>query len=104
MVSTIASPTVAPPTGGKVTIASLDAQMQRYQRQLSDCVYCQSAKTPEGKAAIDKVNEKISMVKTQMEAAEEQRFTKEKSRGGSAQTPTTGGITETVGNNIDTFA
>jgi hypothetical protein len=105
MVSTIASPKGTPPTGGTVTSAGLDAQMQRYQRQLSDYVYAPTAKTPEGKAAIDKVNEKISLVKLQIEAAEAQRFTKDAGKVALAgETPTTSGATETVGNNINTFA
>jgi hypothetical protein len=41
----------------------LQAQLQRYQQQLSDCVNCASAKTPQGKADIQAISARISEVK-----------------------------------------
>ena len=42
--------------------ATLLAQLQRLQQQLAECTNCASAKTPQGKAAIDAVRGKISQV------------------------------------------
>ncbi|GGC60326.1 hypothetical protein [Undibacterium terreum] len=47
--------------------AALEAQLERYQKELSDCVNCASAKTPEGKAQIDDISSKISSLKTRIE-------------------------------------
>jgi hypothetical protein len=49
--------------GGGPSAASLQAQLQRYQQQLSDCVNCASAKTPQGKADIQAISARINEVK-----------------------------------------
>jgi hypothetical protein len=36
--------------GGGPSATSLQAQLQRHEKQLSECVNCESAKTPQGKA------------------------------------------------------
>ncbi|NIA56282.1 hypothetical protein HAV22_21875 [Massilia sp. TW-1] len=41
----------------------LRAKLDRYEKQLSDCVNCASAKTPEGKADIAAISAKIDEVK-----------------------------------------
>lgn len=41
----------------------LRAKLDRYEKQLSDCVNCASAKTPEGKADIVAISAKIDEVK-----------------------------------------
>lgn len=48
--------------GAAVSAAGLQAQLQRYQKQLSDCVNCASAKTPEGKANIQALSARISQI------------------------------------------
>lgn len=45
----------------------LDAQLARYEKQLSECINCASAKTPEGKQAIDDLYGKIHDLKAKME-------------------------------------
>ena len=66
MTQAISSTTGATPTsaydGTKTSPASLQAQLQHYQQQLSDCVNCASAKTPQGKSDIQAISAKISDV------------------------------------------
>ncbi|HAT31472.1 MAG TPA: hypothetical protein DCW29_11655 [Janthinobacterium sp.] len=52
---------------GAAAAASLEAQLLRYQKQLSDCVNCDSSKTPEGKAQIQAIASKISEVKDRID-------------------------------------
>lgn len=47
--------------------AALQAQLDRYQKELSDCVNCSSAKTPEGKTQIDEISSKISDLKSRID-------------------------------------
>ncbi|MET3129960.1 hypothetical protein AAKU55_000201 [Oxalobacteraceae bacterium GrIS 1.11] len=51
--------------------ASLEAQLDRYQKQLSDCVNCDSAKTPEGKQQIAAIAGKISVLKERIDQSPE---------------------------------
>src|SRR5450830_769545 len=48
---------------------ALQAQLEQYQRQLSDCVNCSSASTPEGKQEIVEISRKISGLKHVIEAS-----------------------------------
>jgi hypothetical protein len=57
--------------GGGPSAASLQAQLQRYQQQLSDCVNCASAKTPQGKADIQAISARISEVKQTIAQADQ---------------------------------
>ena len=57
-------------SGGAPSAASLQAQLQRYQKQLSDCVNCASAKTPQGKADIEAISARISQVQQRIAQAE----------------------------------
>lgn len=45
----------------------LDAQLDRYRKQLADCVNCSSAKTPEGKAKIEELSNRIGEIKSRIE-------------------------------------
>lgn len=47
--------------------ARLEAQLARYQKQLSDCVNCDSSKTAEGKAQIEAISAKISALKERID-------------------------------------
>ena len=49
--------------GAPPSPVSLQAQLQRYQQQLSDCVNCASASTPQGKADIQAISARISQVR-----------------------------------------
>ena len=55
MVAAVGSPSLS--------IAGLEAQVARYQHQLSDCVNCSSASTIEGKTNIQKISGQISETK-----------------------------------------
>src|SRR5450830_451319 len=48
---------------GAPSSTALHAQLQRYQKQLSDCVNCASAKTQAGEANIEKISAQISQIK-----------------------------------------
>ncbi|WP_426110345.1 hypothetical protein [Massilia sp. PWRC2] len=78
--------------------ASLQAQLQRYEHQLSDCVNCASAKTPQGKADIDTISARISQV--------QQRLAQLDGNSEAPAAPTTGasGAGARHGGFIDVFA
>ena len=68
MVLAIGIPSIYRPlaSGSAITpaaVASLQAQLAQYQRQLSDCVHCDTANTPAGKAQIQEIAGKISALK-----------------------------------------
>jgi hypothetical protein len=67
MVQAIGSSTSAGAAVSSPPIGGLDAQLARYQKELSECVNCESAKTPEGKKTIQAVSDKISVVKARLE-------------------------------------
>ncbi|MCE3604501.1 hypothetical protein LXA47_12895 [Massilia sp. P8910] len=46
----------------KPSPVTLQAQLQRYQQQLSDCVNCASADTPKGKSDIQAIAARIAEV------------------------------------------
>ena len=54
-------------TGGNVSPADGQATLARLQHQLSDNVNCASAKTPEGKATISAIEDKIKALKETMD-------------------------------------
>ena len=56
--------------GGKPSPASLQAQLQRFQQQLSDCVNCASAKTAKGKSDIQAIAARISQVRQNIAEAD----------------------------------
>ncbi|MEB0136213.1 hypothetical protein QN362_12800 [Actimicrobium sp. CCC2.4] len=47
--------------------AGLEYQLSRYQKQLSECVNCASAKTPQGKADIEAISGKISSLRLRID-------------------------------------
>lgn len=47
--------------------AGLEAQLTRYQKQLSECVNCASSRTAEGKAEIEAISARISEVRARIE-------------------------------------
>jgi hypothetical protein len=48
------------------TAAALQAELDKYEKQLSDCVNCASAKTEAGKQNIQEISQKIGDLKTQL--------------------------------------
>lgn len=71
MVQAIGANRAAAAYGGGTAYASLQAQLQRYEQQLSECINCASAKTPEGKADIEAISARIVQLKGRMDAADE---------------------------------
>lgn len=67
MLGAIGSTTTYSPAGKVTSVADLEAQLARYQKALSDCVGCSSAKTPEGQNAINEISCKICDIKARIE-------------------------------------
>jgi hypothetical protein len=56
-----------PAVQGTGVTGGLDAQLARYEKQLAECVNCASARTPEGKQAIEDLYGKIHDTKAKIE-------------------------------------
>lgn len=67
MISTIGPSSLASTTAGGTSAAGIEAQIARYQKELSDCVNCDSANTREGKEKIQTISDKISSAKARLE-------------------------------------
>lgn len=59
----------SPAVQGTSRGGGLDAQLARYEKQLAECINCASAKTPEGRQAIDDLYGKIHDLKAKIEEA-----------------------------------
>ncbi len=53
--------------------ASLESEIGRCQRQLEDLVTCPSAKTPEGKAAIQSASDRITSARAEIDRIQQAR-------------------------------
>jgi hypothetical protein len=68
MVAAIGSSALTSSANGSASpITGLEAQIARYQKQLSDCVNCDSAKTLQGKQNIQQISDKISVAKARID-------------------------------------
>ncbi|MBI3903130.1 MAG: hypothetical protein HY306_09375 [Nitrosomonadales bacterium] len=67
MISAIGSHAYSAAIGAGSGTVGLEAQLARYQKQLSDCVNCDSARTLEGKTRIEAISSKISELKARIE-------------------------------------
>ncbi|MYM70814.1 hypothetical protein GTP56_01210 [Duganella sp. FT134W] len=88
--------------GGAPSATSLQAQLERYQKQLSDCVNCASAKTPQGKSDIQAISARISQIEQRIAQAEnrpDQQTAPPANPPAAASSPITG-----YGSLIDVFA
>ncbi len=88
--SAAAKPTAAPAPRAPLT---LDAQLTRAQTELSDCVNCDSAKTPAGQKQIAEISSKINAIKQQMAQASGGAASASLARAPSA--PSSGNILDT---------
>lgn len=106
MVPSISSSATTPAvTSGGPSAASLQAQLQRYQQQLSDCVNCASAKTPEGKKAIQELAAKVSQVTQKLGALQNSAATNATAAGSKvAEGAAKAGRHGQPGGTIDVFA
>jgi len=103
-----------PSTGSSAGV--LEAQLNRYQIQLADWCSCPSGKTPEGMATIQRLQNQVDAVKTQlarMDAAKKHQVAPESLAGsnanmGLATTRAPDAVTATglssIGSLLDTFA
>ena len=73
MLGAIGSTGVAGPSGFGKSTAGFEVQLAHYEIQLSDWINCPSCKTPEGKAKIAEISDKISNIRQRMKSAEIQR-------------------------------
>lgn len=80
----------AKPTGG------LEAELAQYRKQLSECVTCTTANTPEGRREIQRIENQISAITARIEAA---RQPKTGNDATAKPRETTG-----LGYNVDVFA
>lgn len=89
-----------PYQNGAAAAVDLQARLNRYQKQLSDCVDCASAKTPKGKADIDAIRTKIDDVEREIAA----RRGAGDGNGTATATAATPPSASPLGGNVDTFA
>lgn len=73
MVQAVGSPANVPTYGSTVSTSVLQSQLDRYQVQLDDWCHCPSAKTPEGKAKIQDLTNKVDTLKAQILQATQQQ-------------------------------
>lgn len=69
MVSAIGSATFYPAAGvGRPAAGGLEAQLARFEKQLSEWTCCDSAKTPGGKQKIQEISDRIGEIKARIDA------------------------------------
>jgi len=73
MLGAIGPTVVASPSAFGKSTAGFEVQLAHYEIQLSDWINCPSCKTPEGKAKIAEISDKISNIRQRMKSAEIQR-------------------------------
>lgn len=96
-----ASSTTAATYGSSAPSAvSLQSQLERNQKQLSDCVNCASAKTPQGKADIQAISARISQIEQRIAQAQERKGVGSDSAPAAATPP----AVSSRGNLIDVYA
>ncbi|MFH1494900.1 MAG: hypothetical protein ABIG70_08905 [Pseudomonadota bacterium] len=66
MLNAIGSPEFSSAPGIQ-SASGLEARLARYQRELSNCVKCNTANTREGRESIQALSDKISALKTRIE-------------------------------------
>lgn len=95
--------------------AGLEAQLTRYQKQLSDCVNCaETSKTPQGQETARSLSDKISQIKAQLDAVATSKTTanyppvdirnSQNADSGAQAATQTGSTTATLGNYLDLYA
>ena len=101
MVSAINASTFVLPVNAGVSTGGLEARLERYQKELADCVNCDSAKTLEGKQKIQDVSGKISEIKARIE---EIAVARSKPAGNAVAVSTARAADAIVGSRLDVFA
>jgi hypothetical protein len=88
--------TVSPSSPSASSSVSLRADLARYEKQLSDCVNCASASTPEGKRNIQDLGAQISTLKAKLNTTPQTDVTARESKSS--------GLLSAIGGRIDTYA
>jgi hypothetical protein len=98
MAISIASATqsAAPGSFPAKSTGGLEAELAQYRKQLSECVTCATANTPEGRREIQRIENQIRAITTRIEAARQPKT-------GSDATATPREATG-LGDNVDVFA
>lgn len=124
MLSMIGTSTFSSPAGAGTSIAGLEAQLDRYQKKLSDRINCDSANTRESREAIQALSNKISTIKARIEEITVTKSNTQPATPDSAshtqckdalvsgtqcntvvtKTSASGSATSTVGSRLDVFA
>jgi hypothetical protein len=123
MVSAIGSSTFPSPASNSGSTSGLEAQIARYQQELSNCVNCSTANTLEGKEKIQSLSNKISALRIRIQEISAEKANAQPatpsintpaninankdglaSRTQADTVPATGSRTATVGNRLDVFA
>jgi len=68
MLNAIGSSTYTNPAGTGTPTAGLESQLARYQKELSNCVNCDTANTRAGRETIQTLSNRISQIKARIEA------------------------------------
>lgn len=113
MVSAItSSPTFAATVGVRAAPGALDGQLAKYQIELADWTNCPSCTTPEGKAKIAEISDKIKEIQQQISASDSARPQAINLNAGNTNTTSiqtlstpiaAKGATGLIGNNVDTY-
>lgn len=56
---------------GQAPTRGLEFQVEKYKKELSECINCASAKTPEGKKAIAEASAKLHAAQTRLEKSQQ---------------------------------
>lgn len=98
MISAIGSAnSTNPAVAGKLS-AGLETQLAQYKVKLADWASCPSCKTPEGKAKIAEISDKISDIQQRLEAADAVK------RGSQPSDTAANAPTKMPGSRLDVFA
>ena len=104
-------------TSSTSSTPAIRAQLEHDKRELADCVTCESSKTREGKANIQKLSSKISTEEAQLKQADTSRPTNQSAQSNltavssnatnqSSEAPVKkqNSFDTNIGNNLDVFA
>lgn len=69
----VAAAAIGASSGTGTSAIALHAQLARYEKQLSECVNCASSSTPEGKAQIEEITERITQIKATIDKTTDRR-------------------------------
>lgn len=96
MLNAIGSAGFVTPSLAGNSSAGLDPQLAKYKAQLSDWVNCDSCNTPEGKAKIQELSDKIAVIEQKIKAPPQEKLATEARQEALAS--------GTLGSRLNTFA